>query len=166
MILFWLWWVLGLSESWIMFPVHNHWLPYKKMSPKLKMLEPAYVTRRLIWRQTPKRCITDSKMNWKYSPSFLKHNKGYKKHESLNNSCIITATEITRMGYFYKYTCLDRSIDLFSFTNFSGHRVAQGECARMGRRSHARCHPYAIPQPLKVGHTTGVYAPYSFRIVV
>ena len=147
-------------------PVHNHWFPYKIMSPKLKMLEPAYVTRRLIWRQTPKRCITDSKMNWKYSPSFLKHNKGYKKHASLNNSCIITATEITRMGYFYKYTCLDRSIDLFSFTNFSGHRVAQGECARTGRRSHARCHPYAIPQPLKVGHTTGVYAPYSFRIVV
>ena len=138
----------------------------KKMSSKLKMLEPAYVTRRLIWRQTPTRCITDSKMNWKYSPSFLKHNKGYKKHATLNNSCIITATEITRMGYFYRYTCSDRSIDLFSFTNFSGHRVAQGECARTGLRSHARCHPYAIPQPVKVGHTTGVYAPYSFRIVV
>ena len=34
------------------------------------------------------------------------------------------------------------------------------------RRSHARCHPYPIPQPVKVGHTTGVYVPYSFRTVV
>ena len=33
-------------------------------------------------------------------------------------------------------------------------------------RSHARCHPYPIPQPVKVGHTTGVYVPYSFRKVV
>jgi len=33
-------------------------------------------------------------------------------------------------------------------------------------RSHARCHPYPIPQPVKVGHTTGVYFPYSFRTVV
>ena len=33
-------------------------------------------------------------------------------------------------------------------------------------RSHARCHPYPIPQPVKVGHTTGVYVPYSFRTVV
>ena len=32
--------------------------------------------------------------------------------------------------------------------------------------SHARCHPYPIPQPVKVGHTTGVYDPYSFRTVV
>ena len=30
-------------------------------------------------------------------------------------------------------------------------------------RSHARCHPYPIPQPVEVGHTTGVYVPYSFR---
>ena len=33
-------------------------------------------------------------------------------------------------------------------------------------RSCARCHPYPIPQPVKVGHTTGVYVPYSFRTVV
>ena len=33
-------------------------------------------------------------------------------------------------------------------------------------RSHARRHPYPIPQPIKVGHTTGVYDPYSFRIIV
>ena len=33
-------------------------------------------------------------------------------------------------------------------------------------RYHARCHPYPIPQPVKVGHTTGVYVPYSFRTVV
>ena len=33
-------------------------------------------------------------------------------------------------------------------------------------RTHARCHPYPIPQPVEVGHTTGVYIPYSFRTVV
>ena len=33
-------------------------------------------------------------------------------------------------------------------------------------RSHGRCSPYPIPQPVKVGHTTGVYDPYSFQIVI
>ena len=33
-------------------------------------------------------------------------------------------------------------------------------------RSHVRCHPYPIPQPVKVDHTTGIYDPYSFRIVM
>ena len=33
-------------------------------------------------------------------------------------------------------------------------------------QAHARCHPYPIPQPVEVGHTTGVYVPYSFRTVV
>ena len=28
------------------------------------------------------------------------------------------------------------------------------------------CHPYPTPQPVKVGHTTGVYNPYSLRIVM
>ena len=32
--------------------------------------------------------------------------------------------------------------------------------------TYARSHPYPIPQPVKVGHTTGVYDPYSFRIVM
>ena len=50
------------------------------------------------------------------------------------------------------------------FTSFSGHRPAQRECARTGLRSHARCNPYAIPQPVKVGHTTDHYDPYSFRL--
>ena len=55
---------------------------------------------------------------------------------------------------------------IYLFTSFSGHGPAQRECARTGLRSHARCHPYPIPQPVKVGHTTGVYDPYSFRIVM
>ena len=38
--------------------------------------------------------------------------------------------------------------------------------ARIQIRSHANCHPYPIPQPGKVGHTTGVYDPYSFRILM
>ena len=52
------------------------------------------------------------------------------------------------------------------FTSFFGHRPAQRECARTGLRSQARCHPCPIPQPVKVGHTTGVDDPYSFRIVM
>ena len=55
---------------------------------------------------------------------------------------------------------------IYLFTSFSGHRPGQRECARTGLRSHARCNPYPIPQPVKVGHTTGVYDPYSFRIVM
>ena len=35
------------------------------------------------------------------------------------------------------------------FTSFFGHRPAQRECVRTGLRSHARCHPYPIPQPVK-----------------
>ena len=42
------------------------------------------------------------------------------------------------------------------FTSFSGHRPAQREWARTGLGSHARCHPYPIPQPVKVDHTTGL----------
>ena len=57
-------------------------------------------------------------------------------------------------------------IYLFLFTSFSGHRPALRECARTGLRSHVRCHPYPIPQPVKVAHTTRVYNPYSFRIVM
>ena len=57
---------------------------------------------------------------------------------------------------------------IYLFTSFSGHRPAQRECARTGLmiRSHAKCHPYPIPQPVKAGHSTGVYDPYSFRIVM
>jgi len=33
-------------------------------------------------------------------------------------------------------------------------------------RSHSRYHSYPIPQPVKVGHTTGVYVPYRLRTVV
>ena len=32
-----------------------------------------------------------------------------------------------------------------------------------GPRSHARCHPYPIPQLIKAGHTTGVYTPTLFE---
>ena len=52
------------------------------------------------------------------------------------------------------------------FSSFSGHRPAKRECTRTGLRSHARCHPCSIQQPVKVGHTTGVYDPYSFRRVM
>ena len=51
---------------------------------------------------------------------------------------------------------------IYLHTSFSGHRPAQREYARTRLRSHVRCHPYPIPQPVKVGHTTGVYDPYLF----
>ena len=51
---------------------------------------------------------------------------------------------------------------IYLFTSFSGHRPAQRECGRTGLRSHASCHPYPTPKPVKVGHTTGIYNPYSF----
>ena len=41
----------------------------------------------------------------------------------------------------------------------------EGMCTNGTHGSHARCHPKPLPQPLKVGHTIGVYDPYSFRIV-
>ena len=44
----------------------------------------------------------------------------------------------------------------FDFTSFSRRRPAKREWAQMGLRSHARCHPYPIQQPVKVGHTQGV----------
>ena len=55
---------------------------------------------------------------------------------------------------------------IYLFTSFSGHRPAQRECAQSGLWSHVRCHPYPIPQCVKVGHTTKVYDPYSFQIVM
>ena len=33
-------------------------------------------------------------------------------------------------------------------------------------RGNVHKHPYTIPQAVKVGHTTGVYDPYSFSIVL
>ena len=54
---------------------------------------------------------------------------------------------------------------LFIYQLFWTQACPEG-CARTGLRSHARCHPYPIPQPVKVGHTTGVYVPYSFPTVM
>ena len=65
--------------------------------------------------------------------------------------------QITNYIYSPGLKTVKKDIYLFRiFTSFSGHRPAQRECTQMGLRSHAR-HPYPIPQPVKVGHTTGVY---------
>ena len=68
--------------------------------------------------------------------------------------------------YIINFTIIAVSHLHYLFTSFSGHNPAQRECARTGLRSYARCHPYPIPQPVKVSHTTGVYDPFSFRIVM
>ena len=62
---------------------------------------------------------------------------------------------------------------------FSGHLPARREYAQTGLRTHARCHRYSIPQPVKVGHTTGSqtltlfegsgekqYVPHSWNVYV
>ena len=60
--------------------------------------------------------------------------------------------------YFFYY--------LFFYKLFWTQACPEGIGTNGTQRSHARCHPYPIPQPVKVGHTTGVYVPYSFRTVV
>ena len=54
------------------------------------------------------------------------------------------------------------AVHLFIY-QLSGHRPAQRECAGTELRAHARCHPYPIPQPVKVGHTTGSTTPTLFE---
>ena len=53
----------------------------------------------------------------------------------------------------------------FTLLAFLDARLARG-CVRTGLKSHARCHPCPIPQPVKVDDTTGIYDPYSFRMVM
>ena len=87
---------------------------------------------------------------------------------------VINGSKTARKLPLYFLPCLSVMQQRFSLVSlrylylpaFSGHRPAQRQCPRTGLRSHARCHPYPIPQPVKVGHTTGVYVPYSFRTVV
>ena len=55
---------------------------------------------------------------------------------------------------------------LFFYKLFWTQACPEGIGTNGTQRSHARCHPYPIPQPVKVGHTTGVYVLYSFRTVV
>ena len=59
----------------------------------------------------------------------------------------------------------DFTPSVFIYQLFWTQACTEGMCTT-GLRSHARCHPYPIPQPVKVGHSTGVYNPYSFRIVM
>ena len=76
----------------------------------------------------------------------------------MEKSALVTITTL----FFYVFPTFICNL----FTSFSGLRPAQRECARTGLRSHASCHLYPIPHPVKVGHTTRVYDPYSFRIVM
>ena len=49
-----------------------------------------------------------------------------------------------------------QAITLYLFIyQHSGHRPAQRECARVQLRSYARCHPYPIPQHIKVATPPG-----------
>ena len=57
-------WDSFCEKSWV--PVQNQWVPVKKCLS-------LYATRQLIWRQTPKLCITVLILKLKYSPSILKY---------------------------------------------------------------------------------------------
>ena len=55
-------------------------------------------------------------------------------------------------------------VDLF-LTACWTQACSEGKGTNGTHRSHARCRPDPIPQPVKVGHTTGVYVRYPFRTV-
>ena len=58
------------------------------------------------------------------------------------------------------------AIYLFIYQLFWTQAFLEGMYTNVTQVPYARCHPYSIPQPVKVGHTTGVYDPYYFRIVM
>ena len=79
------------SESWDSFcekslvPVQCQWVPIKKKKTlKLKMLGP--LCNQTVNLKTDSKTLCYSILKLKYSPSILKHNKGWKKYTSLNNS--------------------------------------------------------------------------------
>ena len=55
---------------------------------------------------------------------------------------------------------------LFCYKVFWTQACQKGMGTNGTHRSHVRCHRYSIPQPVKDGHTTRVYVPYSFQTVV
>ena len=59
-----------------------------------------------------------------------------------------------------------RGSTVFIYQLFWTQACPEGMCMNGTHRSHARCHPCPIPQPIKVGHTTRVYDPSSFQIVM
>ena len=76
----------------------------------------------------------------------------FPKHLGRNES----ATKWTRISFWFSFFSFFLVLPAFLDTGSTNGT----------HRSHARCHPYQIPQPVKVGHTTGIYVPYSFRTVV
>ena len=60
------------------------WVPVKKKSLKLKMLQP--LCNHTVNPKTDSKTLYYSILKLKYSPSILKHNKGEKKYALLNNS--------------------------------------------------------------------------------
>ena len=74
-------------------------------------------------------------------------------------------------GHLWEVVAYDRrfhieAIYLFIYQLFWTQAFLEGMYTNVTQVPYARCHPYSIPQPVKVGHTTGVYDPYSFRIVM
>ena len=91
-------------------PVQNQWVPVKKKRVRNWKCLGLYVTRQLMWSQTPKLCIT---VYWNLNAVLLfsSTTKAKRNMHRYKTTTIITATEITRRVYFYKYTCsIDRSL--------------------------------------------------------
>ena len=56
--------------------------------------------------------------------------------------------------------------EVFFYQLFCTQDCPEGIGSKGTHGSHVMCHPYPIPQPIKIDHTTGVYDTYSFRIVM
>ena len=75
---------------------------------------------------------------------------------------IVVLVLIMWQGHLFMFFSLFIYLPAFLYTSLPGGNVHESE-----RRSHARCHPsYLIPQLLKAGHSTGVFDPDSFWIVM
>ena len=76
----------------------------------------------------------------------------------LSSPCLPPFASLSRFALNFVLFCL--------YKLFWTQACPEGMGTNGTHRSHARCHPYPIPQPVKVGHTTRVYVSYSFRTVV
>ena len=70
------------------------------------------------------------------------------------------------MSFFPFIFKLGSPSEVFFYQLFWTQNCPEGIGSKGTHGSHARCHPYPIPQPVKVENTTSVYDPYSFWIVM
>ena len=134
------------------------------------------------WKQSPKAPLISDPTCWQANP-LREHLKAYYYYHLISMftvQCMFHATRTLKRDFLSwlivfkpQYPSANSRnwspfIYLFIYLPaFLDTGLPRGnDCARTGLTFHARCHPYPIPQLVKVGHTTRVYNPYSFRIVM